>query len=150
MGDTRVVEPDGWRGAVGRMIDDGLELDWISVVDHGPDEASRFEVVAAFMDDSGDVSWVRSRTQDVIDSVVDLAPQASWHERETAEMFGVEFAGSPDTRPLLLHGVELVHPLRRESRLDRRVDREWPGAGTPGEAGKRKLQPPGARQEWQS
>jgi NADH:ubiquinone oxidoreductase subunit C len=38
----------------------------------------------------------------VIDSVTDLWEAAGWYERETHDLFGVEFAGNPDMSPLLL------------------------------------------------
>ncbi|MDE1819666.1 MAG: NADH-quinone oxidoreductase subunit C [Euryarchaeota archaeon] len=43
----------------------------------------------------------------------EVAP-ALYFEREVAEMFGVEFAGSPDTRPLLLHHRHRAPPMRGE------------------------------------
>jgi NADH-quinone oxidoreductase subunit C len=49
-----------------------------------------------------------------IDSVVELWPTASWHERETAEMFGIEFTGHPDPRKLLLPEEWYVYPLRKD------------------------------------
>ncbi len=49
-----------------------------------------------------------------IDSVVSIWPTAEWHERETAEMFGVVFKGHPDPRKLLLPDNWSVHPLRKD------------------------------------
>ena len=49
-----------------------------------------------------------------IDSVVELWPTASWHDRETAEMFGIEFTGHPDPRKLLLPEEWHVYPLRKD------------------------------------
>jgi NADH-quinone oxidoreductase subunit C len=37
-----------------------------------------------------------------VDSVTSIWPTADWHERETAEMFGIIFANHPDPRNLLL------------------------------------------------
>ena len=46
-------------------------------------------------------------------TVSDLFRTAEWHERETAEMFGVTFAGHPDPQRLLLpEGV--AAPLRKD------------------------------------
>lgn len=49
-----------------------------------------------------------------IDSVVSLWPTANWHERETAEMFGITFRHHPDPRKLLLPDTWNVHPLRKD------------------------------------
>jgi NADH-quinone oxidoreductase subunit C len=49
-----------------------------------------------------------------IDSVVSVWPTADWHERETAEMFGINFNGHPDPRKLLLPEHWEAHPLRKD------------------------------------
>ena len=49
-----------------------------------------------------------------IDSVVKIWPTAEWHERETAEMFGIVFNDHPDPRKLLLPEQWAVHPLRKD------------------------------------
>ncbi len=49
-----------------------------------------------------------------VDTVSDIYRTAEWHERETAEMFGIEFAGHPDPRKLLLPDDLEGHPLRKD------------------------------------
>lgn len=44
-------------------------------------------------------------------TVSDIWATADWHERETAEMFGVFFDGHPDLRHLLLDDDMEIHPL---------------------------------------
>jgi NADH:ubiquinone oxidoreductase subunit C len=60
---------------------------------------------------------------------------AAWHERETAEMFGITFvdaAGEPlGAEPLLLPPGFRGHPLRKDFVLQSRLDRAWPGAKDP-------------------
>lgn len=46
-------------------------------------------------------------------SVADLWKSANWHERETAELFGVQFVGHPDPRNLLLPANWEGFPLRK-------------------------------------
>ncbi len=75
------------------------------------------------------------REQPVVESVVELYPGADWHERETHEMFGIEFARHPGLRPLLLPPEFEGHPLRKEFVLASRVVKPWPGAKEPGEGG---------------
>jgi NADH-quinone oxidoreductase subunit C len=53
----------------------------------------------------------------VIDSVVSIWPTADWHERETAEMFGITFRNHPDPRKLLLPQEWTCHPLRKDFSL---------------------------------
>jgi len=52
-----------------------------------------------------------------IPSVTSLWRGADWHEREAAEMLGIDFPGHPDLRPLLLdEGVD-ERPLRKSHPL---------------------------------
>ncbi len=53
-----------------------------------------------------------------VDSVFRIWPTADWHERETAEMFGITFKGHPDPRKLLLPENWTVHPLRKDFPLE--------------------------------
>jgi NADH-quinone oxidoreductase subunit C len=46
-----------------------------------------------------------------VDSVSTLWAGADWHERETAEMFGVMFSGHPELKHLLLDDDMQIHPL---------------------------------------
>jgi len=50
----------------------------------------------------------------VVDSVASIWPSANWHERETAEMFGITFRNHPDPRKLLLPDGWDCHPLRKD------------------------------------
>lgn len=91
-----------------------------------------------------------------IDSITAVFAGAAWHERETHEMFGIEFAGFDDgsglgLRPLLLPDGFEGTPLRKSFQLASRAVKVWPGGKEPGEGGegraaspsRRKLLPPG-------
>ncbi len=58
---------------------------------------------------------------------------ANWHERETYDMFGIEFDGHPGLLPRILT-VENFEgwPLRKEFQLASRNVKPWPGAKEPG------------------
>ena len=49
----------------------------------------------------------------VVDSVTSIYRGADWHEREMAEMFGIDIVGHPDLKNLLLAGDEGGYPLRK-------------------------------------
>ncbi len=94
------------------------------------------------------------REEPVLASVVHLFAGAAWHERETNEMFGVEFAGADGERlqldKLLLPENFEGHPLRKDFVLASRVAKPWPGAKEPGESdhqagspSRRRTRPPG-------
>ena len=52
---------------------------------------------------------------------------ASWHEREAAEMFGIEFEGHPNLANLYLTDEFEGHPLRKSFPLLSREIKPWPG-----------------------
>jgi NADH-quinone oxidoreductase subunit C len=89
------------------------------------------------------------RAAAAVPSIVAIYPGAAWHERETYEMFGIDFPGHPGgLRPLLLPPEFEGHPLRKEFVLASRVAKAWPGAKEPGEsdsgtARRAPMRPPG-------
>ena len=64
----------------------------------------------------------------VVDSIHDLYATCDWHERETAEMFGIRFEGHPRPVKLLLPEPFEGHPLRKDFPLMSREVKPWPGA----------------------
>ena len=72
-----------------------------------------------------------------IDSLVPLFRGADWHERETWEMYGIEFTDHPGLRHLYLPTEFEGFPLRKDFPLLAREVKPWPGLvnveGLPGE-----------------
>jgi NADH-quinone oxidoreductase subunit C len=90
------------------------------------------------------------RAEPRLDSLVPVFAGADWHERETHEMFGIEFAGHPGLAPLLLPPGFEGHPLRKDFVLATRVATAWPGEKEPGGATPRRRQrPPGVPEDWE-
>jgi NADH-quinone oxidoreductase subunit C len=153
------VPPDRWREAVLAARDkSGLDFfDWLTAVD---ELAEGFTVVAHLWSTAGrHGALLRCRVpRDAasVGSIVDIYPGAAWPERETHEMFGIDFDGHPDLKPLLLPPEFEGHPLRKEFVLASRVAKDWPGAKEPGEshdptaARRQKMRPPGVPdpKEW--
>jgi len=81
-------------------------------------DAERFEVVANFL------SHARNRRIRVIAqvpfddptiaSITDLYPAVHFPERETYDLFGVEFTDHPDLARILMPDDWLGHPLRKD------------------------------------
>lgn len=148
------VTPDSWVATLQAAHDAGLTFfDWLSAVDE-LDEG--FSVVAHLADlAQRPVLHLLVRTriprdQPRLESVTGVYRGAAWHERETHEMFGIDFAGHPNLTPLLLPDEFDGHPLRKEFVLAARAAKPWPGAKEPGESGagraapsRRRMQPPG-------
>jgi len=68
-----------------------------------------------------------------VPTLVAVFAGAAWHERATAELFGITFDGH-GTTPLLLPPSFEGHPLRKDFVLAARAGRPWPGAKEPGES----------------
>jgi NADH-quinone oxidoreductase subunit C len=156
------VAAEDWHEAVRTCRDDlGCDFfDWLSAVDEGPGgeadaPAMRFRIVAHLWSvaERRGVLLRALLTEGAIASVVDLYPGADWHERETHEMFGVDFPGHPDLQPLLLAPEFEGHPLRKDFILAARVVKPWPGAKEPGEGHgtvrkRAPKKPPGVPDDW--
>jgi NADH-quinone oxidoreductase subunit C len=63
----------------------------------------------------------------VADTWTGVYPGANWHERETWEMFGIEFRGHPYLVKLYLPGSFEGFPLRKDFPLLAREVKPWPG-----------------------
>lgn len=140
-----------WAEQVRHHVSEGYDrLDLLTAVDR-PDQ-ERIEVVIHLQR-----RWVGGlesvwghthldRAAPRMESVTSILPAAAWHEREIAEMFGVDVVGHPDLRPLLLHGIDGPPPLRKDTVLLARVETPWPGASD--ESGRRRVTVPGVPPEW--
>lgn len=135
------------------MLRDGLRLtyfDWLSAVDEGGDGG--FRIFCHLYDPDSHRHLLATTTLEPVEPKLGTATGvfrgASWHERETREMFGIDFIGHPHPAALLLSDEFVGHPLRKDFVLTARVSKSWPGAKEPGESGdgapsRRKMQPPG-------
>ncbi|MDX3215497.1 NADH-quinone oxidoreductase subunit C, partial [Streptomyces sp. ME02-6991-2B] len=111
-------------------------FDWLSAVDEGD---AGFRVCAHVVAPAvGSVRRLMIRTTvpheaPALPTAVGVYAGAAWHERETHEMFGVDFTGHPHLLPLLLPDGFEGYPLRKDFVLAARVAKAWPGAKEPGE-----------------
>lgn len=159
---TREVTPAEWGEQVRSAHDEGYDyFDWLSAVDQtDSEEDPGFDVLCHLIRvEPWDRMLLRTRVAEeaTLESVTGVFRGAAWHERETHEMFGVEFTGFADgseegLRPLLLPDGFEGTPLRKSFVLAARASKPWPGAKEPGEGGgssakrspsRRRLLPPG-------
>ncbi|MFB7652071.1 MULTISPECIES: NADH-quinone oxidoreductase subunit C [unclassified Streptomyces] len=145
------VPPTSWISALETARDrlSCTYFDWLSAVDE-PGTGFR---VAAHVVALGPVRRLLLRTtvpheSPALPTAVAVYAGAAWHERETHEMFGVEFADHPALDHLLLPEGFEGHPLRKDFVLAARVAKAWPGAKEPGESDhggprRRQMLPPG-------
>lgn len=145
------VLPQDWLTAVEELKADGFDyFDWLGCVD----EIGRrncFRIVLVLRDlgreaEARMLSCALPRDDPRIASVVDVFRGAAWHEREVAELFGVQFEGG-ERRRLLLNPDFEGTPLRKDEVLAARTGMNWPGGKEPGESdaspSRRRMVPPG-------
>ena len=157
-----------WVGAVTEARDAGFGFfDWLTAVDQADDvDAPGLDVVCHLMDVRTPKPLrriiVRTRVPEgqALASITGVYRGAAWHERETHEMFGLEFDGFDDgtglgLRPLLLPDGFEGTPLRKSFVLAARASKQWPGGKEPGESehtkptGRRRVSAPGVPDpEW--
>lgn len=151
MTDVVDVATDGWVAELAALAERGYrQLDLLTAVDR----LDRLEVVAHVVDpERCDTVLIRTSVDAAVarlGTITGSHPAAAWHERETAEQFGLTFDGHPDPRPLLHRIPPPAPPLRKSTSLDERVSTPWPGAADPSAARRprRRQLPPGVRAEW--
>jgi len=90
---------------------DVTAVDW-------PEAPLRFEVVHHFYSTTHKVR-VRLKTrvpeaEPLVDSLVSVYGSAGYMERECHDMYGIQFRGNADLRPILLYEGFVGHPLRKD------------------------------------
>ena len=152
------VAPEGWVAALRAASGAGATyLDFLTAYDL---EVEGFAVVAhVATPDVGDHVLLRTRVpreEPRLASATEVFRGAAWHERETGEMFGIEFcdhlgSGGTQVEPLLLSPSAPTAPMRKEVVLLERPTRPWPGAKDPTDSGgksRRRMLPPGVPADW--
>jgi NADH-quinone oxidoreductase subunit C len=148
------VDWSDWRSELLALHSRGFTyLDFLTVIDR----LDGSELVAHVVNvDAGRRMLVMAaqRPGDVdAETISDAFPGANWHEREAAEMFGMQFAGHPDPRPLLVHGDSSPAPLLKTTPLSARLATAWPGTAEEsgsdrGGGGRRRNRVPGVLETW--
>ena len=90
---------------------------------------ARFMVIYQLYTFEGDTSRIRIKVpvhekELKIQSVTDLWKGANWLERETYDMFGIDFEGHPDLRRILMPDDFEGHPLQKNYPLRGKGERE--------------------------
>ncbi len=139
------VTKDNWVAAATAGRDDaGLDFfSWLSAVDWAKEVTvgepaadvdnleERYEVLCRLSSSTTTDALILSTSLDkddpVLDSLTSVYSGAEWHERETAEMFGIDFPDHPNLINLYLPDRFEGHPLRKSYALGAREVKPWPG-----------------------
>jgi NADH-quinone oxidoreductase subunit C len=110
------IEPGQVLKAAAVIKEQGFAIDMVTAVDWPEEE--QFELIYDFMHfESALRVAVHTRVprdQPVIESLAEVYPGANWHERETAEFFGIDFRNHPNLIHLLLPEDMEGYPLRKD------------------------------------
>jgi NADH-quinone oxidoreductase subunit C len=100
------------------FLRDQLSFDWLAYMTalDWPSNNIIEAIYELFSNITSDRCVVRvklDRANPAVDTASGVYRAAEWHERETAEMFGIKFTGHPDPRRLLtIEGMDA--PLRKD------------------------------------
>jgi formate hydrogenlyase subunit 5 len=97
----------------------------------GVDDFDALEILYHFSHDSSGIvisfrAMIKDRQDPHIDTITNITRSAWWIERELHELFGIEFNGNSDLRPLLLPDdwPKGVYPLRKDFQPPQRDSRK--------------------------
>jgi len=93
----------------------------VTAIDY-PERSPRFDVVYHFYSRSRNAR-IRLKVQvpeerPAVASLTELYGSARFMEREAHDMYGIEFTGNDDLRPILLYEGFVGHPLRKDYPMD--------------------------------
>lgn len=136
------VEPDRWVEVIGAVRDHGFDffsflsaIDWSNSVAVGEEleetVEERYEVLVRLSSTRSNEGVTLStdipKDDARLPTLVGLFGGAAWHEREAAEMFGIQFDGNPNLSKLYLPDAFEGFPLRKSFPLLSREVKPWPG-----------------------
>ena len=137
------VPKDRWIEALTKSRDDlGLiffswlsAIDWSNEVEVGDPPTEQVDERLEILCTVGDLSEGKrvtlstelSKDDPTMESATGVYRGANWHERETFEMFGIDFVGHPDLKKIYLVEDFEGNPLRKSYPLLSREVKPWPG-----------------------
>lgn len=114
---TLQLEPAHWKGIAWELRDGVLKMDYLfclTCIDWKTHLTMVYHLTSTHLRHTLVVKANLNRDVPEIDTVSDLWRTAEFHEREAFEMFGVQFAGHPDLRRLILEDDFKGFPLRKD------------------------------------
>ncbi|MEO8650282.1 MAG: NADH-quinone oxidoreductase subunit C [Acidobacteriota bacterium] len=120
-GEVTAVVPAAAVADICRFLRDEQQFNLLADIcgaDNGPEEDPRFEVnyhlFSTIHHNRIRLKVLLSEDSPVVPTVTGVWRTADWHERETYDLFGVNFEGHPDLRRILLPSEFDGHALRKD------------------------------------
>jgi len=89
-------------------------LGMVTAVDLGEDFEMVYRVTSRSLSSNAFVKCRIGRVDPTVSSLCEVWPAANWQEREVWDLFGIDFAGHPDMRRILLPEEWPGWPLRKD------------------------------------
>lgn len=137
------VDPTKWVETINEARKKMELFSWLSAIDWSKEVEvgdtvddvdaleERFEVLCRLSSvenaDGAIFVAVLDKASPSIDSLMPTIAGAEWHEREAHEMFGIDFVGNTNLKPLYLPDDFIGHPLLKSYPLISREVKPWPG-----------------------
>jgi len=137
------VDTDKWVETIVSAREELEFFSWLSAIDwskttevgEGVDDpeslVERFEVLCRLSsvrnNDGAIFVTILDKSDPSVGSLTEFIGGAEWHEREAHEMFGIDFVGNPNLKPLYLTDEFVGHPLLKSYPLISREVKPWPG-----------------------
>ncbi len=143
----REVQSNNWVSEHENLKQQGfLRFEYLTAAHNGQDEFELFTKVAKT--DLTESVLLKTTAVKEIQTLTSVFPSAVFHERETGQMFGVQFVGHQEMEKAF--EVDFAgFPLRRDFALTTRQNTNWPGTTELDEKAKRRPSlPPGVHESW--
>lgn len=130
------VKADSIREIIGTLLeaDDGICISALTGVDLGEKIGLMYHL--RINDGIITIRTEVPKAQPKLQTITDLIPGASFHEREVADLFGVTFEGHPNPARLVLpeDWPEGLYPLRKDVKIDEYLAKKQPFQNQPDSA----------------
>ena len=126
--ETAIIRPEGLT-RITEYLKDVLGFNMLMDIcgNHYPGRERPLEAIYHFLSlENGKYPWKRIRLKvpvkegEKIPSLTSYYKVANWYERETWDMYGIEFEGHPSLRRILTHWKFKGHPLRKDYPREKR------------------------------
>ena len=143
----REIKNSDWVKTHQELFEQGfVRFEYLTAAHISNDEFEVFSKVST--EDLSETELIKCQITGQIDSLTSIYAVANFHERELAQMFGIQVIGKADLEKAFDTDFN-GYPLRKDFALTTRQQTNWPGAVEPDEKARRRPSlPPGVFETW--